>query len=115
MNRPAPPFRLSRSLHLTSLKTFEEAELTGGIVDEDNRHLRRTCHVIGQFEDKPDNPLVSAWRRRFEGRLGKTLDRIELATIEIRRSNEIECNPFRLILGHSKALFCMKKRYATPP
>jgi hypothetical protein len=90
---------------LTSLKTVQEPGLAGGIIDEDDRHLGRTCHVIGQFEAKPDNPLVSTWSRLFDGRLGKTLDRIELARIEIRPRNEMECNPFRLILGHSTTPF----------
>jgi hypothetical protein len=100
------------SLRLTSLKTVEEPGLTGGIIDQDDRHFRRTCHVIGQFEDKPDDPLVSARGRRFEGRLTKTLDRIELARIRIRLRNEIECNPFRLILGHSTTPF-LRSRPAT--
>ena len=57
----------------------------------------------GNFEGKPDNPFISICRHLSEGRLGKTLDRMKLARIEIQLCDEVEGNRLRLILGQEKA------------
>ncbi len=55
------------------LKTLEEPGLTGGIVDEDDRHLRRTCHVIGQFIWRSLAPGPSGLSTRIDRAPNRTL------------------------------------------